>query len=53
MYGLTTIHKINAANREAAEIMKKHEHEREEAIRKSIAQYEARKAQQDAELAKA
>lgn len=51
MYGLTTIHKINAANREAAEILKKYE--REEAIRESIAKYEARKAQQDAELAKA
>lgn len=53
MYGITTIQKLNAQNREAQAIIEKHEREREAAIRASIEKYEARKAEQDAELAKA
>jgi hypothetical protein len=54
MYGITTIHKLNAANREAEEIIKKHE--REDAIRASIREFEAKQArecQQAFELSKA
>lgn len=41
MYGITTIQKLNAQNREAEEILAKRE--REDAVRKSIAQFEAAK----------
>lgn len=51
MYGITTIQKLNAQNREAQAIIEKHE--REAAIRASIKKYEARKAQHAAELAPA